>query len=338
MTNRAPQRRIHKNPAYCILAATILSGPIFSGPALANDLKSGDLLIGVASSGTRGLTGTLGGILLLRNGVTSTFCESVQNSFDPSAWDIPTGIIADSEGRVVFLAPLIGVAGVNGMALFRCDGTGATAEKLAIFPSVTGLPAGTTSTGYPVPVAEDGSIYAKEVFRGVSGLHLTILNTASLNDLSAGVTQQDAYNMVVGDQGQDDANPIRYLVTDQKWEASTAVSSGGGCCAINPTPNVSLPDVISHSGATYSLGDVFQKVQDPFRLEVSGTVNGTNFNFTLSLFESSNRLRKKSSRPSGSPKLWEGKCLPEGPRLRVAPLIARSIYRRGSGKSFSAAC
>jgi hypothetical protein len=197
MTNSAAQRRIDNyKPSHCMLAAMILGGSFVPGPALANDLKNGDLLVGVASSGTRGLTGTLGGILLLRNGVTSTFCESVQNSFDPSAWDIPTGIIVDSEGRVVFLAPLIGVSGTNGLALLRCGGIGATAEKLAIFPSVTGLPAGTTSTGYPVPVAADGSIYANEVFRGVSGLHLTILKTASLTDLFAGVTQQDAYNMV----------------------------------------------------------------------------------------------------------------------------------------------
>lgn len=124
-----------------ILSFVLLSLCGLLGPARAraNDLQSGDVLIGASNT-----NGSGGGILLVRNGTISVFCQSPLSSSTSGYFIVPIAVIADSQGRVVFLAE---VNAAPGTALLRCDGIGATPEILAFFPSTSRL-----APGYAVPV------------------------------------------------------------------------------------------------------------------------------------------------------------------------------------------
>jgi len=266
-------------------AIILLCGLLGPGMASANDLQSGDLLIGAAVPFGFGSLGN-GAILLVRNGTVSVFCESPASANDPSYFADPVGVIADSQGRVVFLAE-VGLGQTPfapGSTLLRCDSVGATPEVLGYFPS-----SNVVLPGYPL-VAIPGVIDSGAVFQSnggeaatASALHLIGLHTVSLTDLFAGVTTQDAYSLVVDPQGIG-ATSIRYRATDQTWEADTQVISlpAGGI-------DVTQIDAISHSGATYSTnGGNILKAMDPVTLEASGTILGTSFTATLNLFGSAN--------------------------------------------------
>jgi len=253
--------------------------------ARANDLQSGDLLIGAGVPFGFGSIGN-GAVLLVRNGAVSVFCESPASATDPNYFGVPIGVIADSQGNVVFLAevgiglPVFGA----GTALLSCSGIGSTPQMLGYFPS-----AEATAPAYPVPVIPGvlgpGATFVSNGAEAqtASALHLIRLNTVSLTDLAAGVTTQDAYSLAVA-TAPGTAVAIRYRATDKIWEADTAV--------INMTTGsiqISEIDAIEHSGATYSTnGGNIQKTQDPLTVEASGTILGTSFTATLSLFGSSN--------------------------------------------------
>ena len=199
------------------LALLCLCGLLSPSRASANDLQSGDLLLGAADFIYGGADGA---ILLVRNGAISVFCESPISSADPHYFSAPTGVIADSQGNVVFLAAVGGSGALAvvapGIALFSCSGIGATPQPLAYFPSTS-----TLEPGYTVPVVP-GVLSSGETFSGVSGLHLLSLHTASVTDLAAGVKTQDAYSMVVGTTSAG-AVSLRYRTSDQIWEADTQV-------------------------------------------------------------------------------------------------------------------
>ena len=262
-----------------------LCGLLSTGIASANDLQSGDLLIGAAVPAGFGGLGN-GAILLARNGTVSVFCQSPANSADPNYFADPTAVIADSSGRVVFLAEVgLGLTPfAPGTAVLRCDGIGATPVMLGYFPSTSAV-----APGYPIPVIP-GVLTSGATFISngpeaatASGLHLIGLHTASLNDLAAGVTTQDAYSLVVGTQAGG-AVSIRYRATDQIWEADSQVIG-------LTTGNIDITtiDAINHSGATYSTNGVnIQKFEDPLTVNVSGTILGTSFTATLNLFGSAN--------------------------------------------------
>ncbi len=261
-----------------------LCGLLDTSTASANDLQSGDLLIGAAVPFGFGSLGN-GAILLARNGTVSVFCQSPASSADPNYFADPTAVIADSSGRVVFLAEVgLGLSPfAPGTAVLRCDGIGATPVMLAYFPSTSAF-----APGYPIPVIP-GVLTSGATFMSngpeaptASGLHLIGLHTVSLNDLAAGVTTQDAYSMVVGQAGS--AMSIRYRATDQIWEADSQVIG-------LTTGNIDITtiDAINHSGATYSTNQVnIQKFEDPLTVNVSGTILGTSFTATLNLFGSAN--------------------------------------------------
>jgi len=304
------------------LALLTVCGLLCPGRAVANDLQSGDVLVGAAAAGAPS-EGFVGGIMLVRNGVTSIFCQSPASSFDPNFWDIPSAVIVDSQGRVVFLAVVGRTLSAPGFALLRCDGIGATAEKLAIFPSTSALLA-----GYPVPVAQ-GVLSSGQTYGAISGLHLTVQNTISLNDLAAGVTSQDAYNFVVVGAGGGTPTPIRYLAADQTWEASTDIGQTG-CCVGNQI----MPDVISHSGTTYSTSlGYLNKIQDALRLEVSGTVGGTSFTGILNLFGSAGTLNSVFTGDTTTPMIPSG-CppSPEG-ILNTMPVNRSGVFAPFQGGS-----
>jgi hypothetical protein len=302
------------------LALLSVCGLLSWAPAAANDLQSGDVLVGAGAPSE----GFVGGILLVRNGKVSIFCQSPASPFDPNFWDIPSAVIVDSQGRVVFLAVVGRTLGAPAWALLRCDGIGATAGKLAIFPSTSAL-----LPGYPVPVAT-GVLSAGQSFGGTSGLHLTVQNTISLNDLAAGVTGQDAYNFVVVGASGGAPTPIRYLATDQIWEAGADIIQTG-CCV----PSQIMPDVISHSGTTYSVNSGYlERVQDPLRLEVSGKIGGTSFSATLNLFGSDDTLSSVFTYdsvtqmiPSGCPPIPDGvlNTMPVNRSGVFAPFEAQSV-------------
>jgi hypothetical protein len=313
-----------------IVSVALLSvcGLLSPPTARANDLQSGDVLVGAAVAGSF-TYGFVAGIQLVRSGKVSIFCQSPTSSADPNFWGIPTSLIVDSQGRAVFLAE-VGASGslsvvAPGVALLRCDGIGATAEKLAYFPNTS-----VVEPGYTVPVSADGTLSAGQTYGATSGLHLTILNTISLNDLAAGVTSQDAYNFVVEGASGGPPTPIRYLATDQTWEASTDITQTG-CCV----PGEEMPDVISHSGATYSVnGGYLEKVQDPLRVAVSGKIGGTTFSATLNLFESENTVDAPITYdtitppiPSGCPPPLSGEMasMPVNRSGFLAPLQAGSV-------------
>ncbi len=305
-----------------------LCGLLGAVRASANDLQSGDLLIGAAVPFGFGGLGN-GAILLVRNGAVSVFCESTSNGNDPSYFADPVGVIADSQGRVVFLAE-VGLGQTPfapGSALLRCDSIGAAPEVLGYFPS-----SNTVLPGYPL-VAIPGVIDSGAIFQSngaeaatASALHLIDLHTVSLTDLFAGVKTQDAYSLVVDPQGIG-ATSIRYRATDQTWEADSQVMSlpVGGI-------DVTQIDAISHSGVTYSTnGDNILKAVDPLTLEASGTILGIGFTATLNLFGSANTY--PPTPVGGQPAIEYNTAIPQTPSgcTPPAPPLDNSMPTNASG-------
>lgn len=161
-------RRSIRGCAVSLLVALLL-GPapvlLVSGRAAADaSLQSGDLLVGIDAEQPG--QGAVGAIVRVRDGQVSTFCQSPQpGSPGTSATDVfgvPTSVMVDSAGNVVFLAnPRFGAGGT---ALFRCSTLGQVPEKLAAFP---GDPSEVAGTGYPIPFGSQsfpagaGSVFLK---------------------------------------------------------------------------------------------------------------------------------------------------------------------------------
>ncbi len=279
MKIRCPGFSVRLRASLALLSWCGLLSPFSAG---ANDLQSGDLLLG-ASNGPFGS----GAILLARNGSLSVFCQSPPGTSASGFFAVPRSVIADSLGRVVFLAEVGTGLPVYapGTALLRCDFIGATPEMLAYFPSTAAQ-----APGYPMPsvpgVLSAGQNFESDVSYSptATALHLLKLHTVSLNDLFAGVNTQDAYSLVVVPQGSGTSLPLRYRASDQVWDIDSEV--------MNPSPgdiNITDVDVINHSGATYSTnGDNIEKFQDAITVEASGTILGTSFSATLNLFGSAN--------------------------------------------------
>jgi len=304
-----------------------LCGLLVTSPASANDLQSGDLLIGAAVAAGFGSLGN-GAILLARSGAVSVFCQSPASSADPNYFADPTAVIADSTGRVVFLAEV--GQGLTpfapGSALLRCDGIGATPVMLAYFPNTSAV-----APGYPIPVIP-GVLPAGTTFlangASASGLHLISLHAVGLNDLAAGVTTQDAYSLVVG-TAAGGATSIRYRASDQIWEADTQVIS-----LATGSTDITTIDAINHSGATYSTnGQNIEKVQDPLTVDASGTILGTSFTLTLNLFGSANSFPSSSAQTPGYgtieyntaiPMIASG-CLPAPPLDNSMPVNSGGV-------------
>jgi hypothetical protein len=117
--------RLNEPVRVVTLALLSVCGLLHPVGAKANDLQSGDLLVGAGVSFGFGGIGS-GAVLLVRNGNASVFCTSPPNGNDPSYFGVPIGVIADSQGNVVFLAevgvglPVFGA----GTALLSCSGIG----------------------------------------------------------------------------------------------------------------------------------------------------------------------------------------------------------------------
>jgi Bacterial Ig-like domain (group 2) len=292
------------------LAVLSVCGLLGTVRASANDLLSGDLLIGAAAPAG------FGAILLVRNGAISVFCESTPTSSAPNYFLNPTAVIADSQGRAVFLAEVGVSLSAPGTALMRCDGIGAAPEMLGYFPNSSSM-----AQGYPVPVIQGvmpvGTIFSSNPGEGegtnAAGLHLVSLNTISATDLLAGVNNQDAYSLIVNVQGTGTAS-IRYRATDQLWEVDSSVLS---------STYITSLDAIEHSGATYSTnGSNIQKAVDPLTLEASGTISGTSFSATLVLFGSANSFPPNTFEYNIADQEIPAGCMPDPPISNSMPVNA----------------
>jgi MBG domain-containing protein len=297
-----------------VFSLLVLCELLTPGKAAANDLQSGDLLVGAAN--LPAYAGSIiggGQIVLVRGGAVSTFCQSTNDNTSPDYWFVPQQVIADNQGRVVFAAAVAG-----GYGLLRCSGIGATPEKLAIFPTTP-----TFNASFPVP-------FPGETFGGpegtISGLHLTILRAIvsddHVNNGLPSLVTQDAYNMAV--LGTNGWRTIRYLTATKLWEDGSTFERP----AIYASNTSRLPDLINHSGATYSVNEnVFRKVKDPLHISASGTAGGINFSLALSLFASANELVSITNHPiieadTAIPRVPSGCPPPSNGASNDMPLIA----------------
>ena len=84
-----------------------------SADAQEPDLQDGDLLVGAIHSTDPSGTIPFGGrVWRVRNGQKAVFCETTPDSFDSGYSGVPQELMLDSQGRVVFLAPLANGQGV----------------------------------------------------------------------------------------------------------------------------------------------------------------------------------------------------------------------------------
>ena len=152
-------------------------------------------------------------------GVTSVFCESDPTSAAAPAemWQQPEEVLADAEGRVVFVATIVhknanallagtaGRFGVRGYGLLRCNSAGAQPEVLALMPSYA--TDGAVDPGGPMLFP--GELVAQGS-RSVGGLHLSLQAAVAIDD-----TVDGGLPHVAGDD--------RYVLGFALWEPNSGV-------------------------------------------------------------------------------------------------------------------
>src|SRR4051794_26723775 len=180
-----------------ILALSAMSHDVFG--QLASGVQEGDLFVGAASGHMLGAPRPDGprGVFRIRDGVVTPFSLGPANVSDPGFFDLPHDVLVDSQGRVVWLAPLdvVDTGSFAGhVGLFRASGAGATPERLAIFR--VGNQA--LEAGYPNPFP-DLQLTGYDQGPPVFGLHLASNRRIEIDDHVEGgkprVVTEEAYVM-----------------------------------------------------------------------------------------------------------------------------------------------
>lgn len=247
--------------------------------AQAPSVQEGDLFVGAASGTALGVPRPDGprGVFRVRDGVVTPFSLGPADRNDPGFFDVPHDVIVDSQGRVVWLAPVdvvdLGTFGTH-VGLFRASGEGASPERLAIF-RVGNQP---LDPGYPNPfpdlqlVQYDNGSGAPPVI----GLHLASNRRIEIDDDIEGgkprVVTEESYVMglLLGTGTTDfaGARTVSYGATTGVWDDHLP----------DPIHQLSPPavplDMVSHAGAIYSIhGNGLRRSSTPLRLSATGTID-----------------------------------------------------------------
>jgi hypothetical protein len=246
------------------------------------DLEDGDLLVG-AGTVALGDGRLIGAILRIRDTDVTPFCESTHDTASAEMFTVPTDVLVDSAGRVVFVAPVPAFGynlfnGTSSMGLFRCNTKGQAPEKLAIFPAVTTEDQLAADTGFPVP-------FPGQAIMNVGSLHLKRLKSLDINDAVAGhvtVANDDVYVMVAA---LTRFQEIDYHVATGLWEQRELSTS----TTFSVFP---LPSMVNHAGTTYTAWyNVIAADTEPLEFKASGTILGTPFTLDLGLFGGHHEVR-----------------------------------------------
>ena len=261
-------RRAGRTALPLLASLALLGSQIPSAGAQEPDLQEGDLLVGASiQSGPSG-----GRVWRVRDGQKAVFCETTTNGFDSGYSGAPQELMLDSQGRVVFLAPLS-----SNWGLFRCSSMGAIPERLAFLRTlcVTASP----PEGWPDP-------FPSECFapHGIAGLHLVRQRAAVIDDDVSGgaprVGSQDQYVVALAAvnpaNGQGVATFVRrYLPDSGEWQEVEALAFNG-----NAT------DMVNEGGVSYiahELNRIIRK-EDGLSLHAEGSVFGIQFGLDVQLF------------------------------------------------------
>ena len=262
------------------------------GQATANltvlDLEDGDLFVGgkVADNGFGDIA--VAGIYRVRGVQATVYCQSGSNADN---WSLPTHVMVDSEGRVVFIAALID----GNTGLLRCSSLGAAPEKLAVFRhpvsyvyGQTNVPGIDPTPGYPDP-------FPTSSFQEFNGLHLETTDQVLINDdqqsgnpqISAG----DSYVLSYSAPGlnSDPAGSLRYFPDSNQWLPGPSVGDVG-----HAQGEGGAPDMAFHAGATYVVnGGKLLRDKNGLNLSISGHAGGLSFNATLNVFGGTSELSQQ---------------------------------------------
>jgi hypothetical protein len=245
-------------------------------------VQEGDLFVGAASSIFFGQPDGPRGIFRVRDGVVTPFSlgpasEFTANPSDPAFFDLPHHVLVDSQGRVVWLAPL-DIVRLGSFAphvgLFRASGEGAAPERLAIFRVSNHA----LEEGYPNPFP-DLQLSGYDQGPPVVGLHLASNRRIEIDDDVEGgkprVVTEEAYVMGLllgarsgGTTDITGAKTVSYGATTGVWDDHLP----------EPIHEVSRPyvpiDMVSHAGAIYSiLGNGLRRSSAPLRVDASGSID-----------------------------------------------------------------
>jgi hypothetical protein len=269
-----------------ILALSTMSHHVLGQPA--PGVEEGDLFVGASSSNFFGQPAAPHGVFRVRDGVVTPFSLGSADPSDPGFFDVPRGVIVDSQGRVVWLAPIGDIAArnfTNHVGLFRASGEGATPERLAIFR--VGNHA--LDEGYPNPFP-DLRIANNSGGPPVIGLHLASNRRIEIDDDVEGgkprVVTEEAYVMglILGPGGVGDftdAKTVSYGATTGVWDDHLPKP-------IYESQHFGPPvDMVSHAGAIYSIdGNGLRRSSAPVRVDASGSIDlgsAGNIDFSLGL-------------------------------------------------------
>jgi hypothetical protein len=240
--------------------------------------QNGDLFVGAGAAVDPNFGGILGGaIKRISGGSVSTYCQSPFSGDD--RWNTPTDVLVDSEGRVVFLAEIGALSYTHGVyGLLRCTGPGTVIEKLAVFGVGRSLvPIGDQQwRGYPVPFPDE------EIVGNVGGLHLARRTAAVIDDdIAQGkskLEKEDVYALVISTPSG--FRSVQYRPSTTEWEEGARIVA-----APRYIWSGFMPDATYYGGATYSaLDNVLGRDREPFRIDVTGTIEGVYFGLRLGLF------------------------------------------------------
>ena len=258
--------------------------------AVAPGVEEGDLFVGSGPAGGGPTVGAIPRIYRVRGGVAQPFVLGPGDQNDAGYFSVPAQVLVDSEGRVVWTAPL----GDNldssvHIGVFRAAGEGAPIERLGVFR----VGPHAVPSGYPAPFPDVRVLNP----RGAFGLHLartrSVIIDDDVDDGKPRVVTQDAY--ILGLMESDGlgtftaAKTVAYGATTGQWTDSL------------PDPifeysfNLSV-DMASKGGALYSIDqNGLRRAKTPLEIKASGEIHaggGTlNFSATLQLFSTVREVR-----------------------------------------------
>jgi hypothetical protein len=229
-------------------------------------LKKGDLLVGESFPVDYS---SFGRIERVRNGVAAPFCASDSSSFDPMFWDLPSDLIVDSKGRVVFLASATSNGG--DWRLLRCTRPGEPAELLANFSRHAVDAAATDRLPFP-----------KYGFSQIGALHLAKRTVVTLNNDQNGgwpkIGDDETYNLQAGFyELNHDAPPSGTYGPQTKtfvYHVATGQWDTNGSAGI-VFQDATIGDMFFNGGKTYAVhSNVIREVINPLQIDAGLKVGG----------------------------------------------------------------